>query len=117
MLSPRLPKALTNCIASSQAEVLSWSAKTGELVLQIRKDGGQETGTVLLSGVAYVYLPPRFVIIGVGLYNRPFPDYPHLELADGQIAFAAQDSESHVHLIVAEHVTYRIDSETEKTAG
>lgn len=107
-----LPKSLTNYIADSQIEVLSWSAKSDELVLRITKDIGPESGTIRFSGVAHVNLPPRFEIAGIGAYDCPFPDYPHVELEVGEIAIGFQDSESRVHLVVAESVAYEIDPQS-----
>lgn len=104
-----LPQSLTNYIANSQIELLSWNAASGELVLRITKDIGPETGTIRFSGVAHVNLPPRFEINAIGAYDCPFPDYPNLELEFGEIAIGFQDSESRVHLVVAESVKYSID--------
>ena len=105
-----LPKSLTNCIADSQIAVVSWSAENGELALRVNKEIGPETGTIRFSGVAHVNLPPRFEVVGIGAYNCPFPDYPHLKLDDGEIAVGFQDSESFVHLVVAETIVYDIDT-------
>ncbi len=103
---PDLPLALTNYIADSQIEVVSWSADSDELVLQITKEIGPEVGLLRLKGVGLVQLPPRFEALGIAAYDKPFPDYPNLELDDGEIAVCFQDSDDAVYLVIAEAVEY-----------
>lgn len=104
----KLPESLTYCIADSQVDVMSWSAESRELVLQINKEIGPERGLLRLIEVGYVHLPPRFEIAGIAAYDCPFPDYPQLALNIGEIAFGFQDSNSCVHLVIAESVEYEI---------
>ena len=104
----KLPDSLTKCIADSQADVISWNADSGELVLKITKEIGPETGLLRLTGVGYVQLPPRFEIAGIAAYDCPFPDHPQLKLDVDEIAISFQDSDSCAHLVVAESVEYSI---------
>ena len=53
-----------------------------------------------------VCVPPRFELMGIAAYDRPFPDYPHLELDESEIAVCFQDSDGPVHLVNAETVEY-----------
>jgi hypothetical protein len=61
-----LPQSLTKNLADAEAEVVSWSAHTQELVLQIRKEIGPELGHLRFSGVSRVDLPPRLTLAGIG---------------------------------------------------
>ena len=112
MTISKLPDSLTNCLADSQAEVMSWSADSGTLVLRITKEIGPEAGELRLTGVGYVSLQPRFELSGVALYDKQFHDYPSLCLETDEIALALHDSEGHVHLVVAESLDYVIDKKT-----
>ena len=105
----KLPNSLTNCIADSQADVISWSADSGALLLRIEKEIGPEIGTIHMNGVASVNLQPRFEISGISVYDSPCPDYPNLSLEPDEIAIAFQDSEGRVHLVVGESLDYVID--------
>jgi len=107
----KLPESLTNCIADSQVDVMSWSADAGELVLRITKDVGPETGMLRIVGVSYVHLPPRFETAGIAACDGPSPDYPRLKLDSDEIAIAFHDPEDRVHLVVAESVDYVIDKQ------
>jgi hypothetical protein len=108
MATINIPESLTNCIADSQVEVISWSADSRELVLRITKEIGSEIGNLRLIGVGYVHLPPRFELVGIAAFDGPFHDYPHLELNTGEFAFAFQGSDNWVHLVIAESVNYVI---------
>ncbi len=105
---PDLPRLLTDDIADSQAEVVSWSAANGELVLQITKEIGPEVGLLRLRGVGLVYLPPRFEVAGVAAFDGPFPEYPHLDLDESEIAVCLHDSDGPAHLVIAETVEYEV---------
>src|SRR6266404_8864808 len=45
--------------------VVSWSAASDELVLDLYKDGVEEPGMLRFRGVSQVCLPPRLVIRGI----------------------------------------------------
>ena len=109
-----LPESLKRCIAQSQVEVLSWSSESGELQIAVVKKTVPETGTILLSGVSHVNMSTRFELVGVGAYDCPFPDYPHLNLKDDEIAVGFQDSESRVLLVIAKSLTYEINAGSER---
>lgn len=103
---PELPPELLHFIADSEVEVISWTGESGELILKVTKDIGPETGLMHLRGVGVVHLRPRFDVAAIAAYDKPFPDYPQLQLDDGEIAVAFQESLGAVYLVTAESVEY-----------
>ena len=107
---PELPPELLHYLADSEIEVVSWSAERDEMVMQVTKELGPEVGLLRLRGVGLVHLRPRFDVVAIGVYDRPFPDYPQLELSDGEFALAFQEAWGAVYVVTAEAIEY------EKTA-
>lgn len=101
-----LPADLLRYIADSEVEVVSWSADSDEMVLRVTKDIGPETGLLRLKGVVSVRMPPRFDVAAIAAYDGPFPDYPDLQLDEGEFAVAFQESWGAVYVVTAEGLTY-----------
>jgi hypothetical protein len=92
-----LPQALTTNLADSDLEVVSWSAQTQELVLEVVKDVSSERGLVRFLGVSYVSLAPRFTLGGIMVSN-----------GDGEAVFLIQDPWGGEHRVFAESLTYTV---------
>ena len=71
-----LPTALMQYIADSEIEVLSWEPASDEMVLRVSKEIGLAVGTLRLTGVDFVRMRPKFTVVALAVYDRPFPDFP-----------------------------------------
>jgi len=104
---PELPVDLRRSIADSEVEVVSWSGEEREMVLRVSKERGEESDVFLrLEGVRLVHMQQRFKVRAVGLYDRPFPDYLHLQLEEGEFALAFQEQGNEVYVVTAHGLTY-----------
>lgn len=101
-----LPKALTQYIGDSEIEVLHWDPARTEMTLRVSKEIGPAVGTLRLTGVDFVSMRPAFTVVGLAAYNGAFPDYPGLDLDEGQTALVFQEAWGNVYCVVAEGIEY-----------
>lgn len=102
-----LPPLLTACLADSDVEVVSWSAQSQELVLEVVKDALPERGLLRFAGVGYVKLAPRFTIHGISVGSSPTD-----ALSDEvqEFEFNIEDAHGEEYCVVAESLTYTVDA-------
>ena len=106
-MSASLPPALMRHLADATVEVVSWSAASGELLLQVRKEIGPESGLLRFGGVAVVYLPPRFTIAALVAIHRDGDD----------TLFEIAEAWGESYKVVASSVKYAPDAEPGAAEG
>lgn len=101
-----LPTALVSNIADSEVEILSWNAESQELVLRIEKEIGPEIGSIKLSGVGFVHLPPRFSLSSISVQREEAPQIKGVIPEDGEYLYVFEESWGNTYGIIAESIEY-----------
>jgi hypothetical protein len=102
-----LPRTLTANLADSDVEVISWSAQSQELVLEVVKDASPERGLLRFTGVALVKLAPRFTIHGISVESSRTNTVSN---ETQEFEFNIEDAYGERHCVVAESLTYTVDA-------
>ena len=101
-----LPDGFMRYIGDSEVELVRWDFARDEMILRVTKEIGPAVGTLRLTGVDFVNMRPKFTVVGVAAYDRPFPDYPNLDLEAEQTAIAFQEAWGAVYCVVARGLDY-----------
>jgi hypothetical protein len=106
-----LPDQFLKCLADAECSVKSWDAASSELKLAIEKDIGPESGLLVLTGVSFVHLPPRFTIFAATSSKAEVPDFPGVRPEDNEWLYVFQDSWHRAHYLLAEDARYQLLAE------
>jgi len=104
-MTAELPQILIKNLADAEAEVVSWSGQTQELVLQIRKEIGPELGQVHFLGVSRVELAPRLTLSGITVSSSTSSG---ITAEPGETVFQLHEAWGAIYFVVAESLTYAV---------
>lgn len=105
-----LPEQFLKHLADAECSVCGWDAVSSDLILNVEKEIGPETGLLTFSGVSYVSLPPRFTAFAATSSQQQVPDFPGICPDPNEWLYVFQDAWSQAHYVLAESARYEISN-------